>query len=340
MFVKCPRCHSLIATDAVTGEPPEYCPYCDGPLAEATDPDLADTELAHDDSSDTATAVEISENEPSLAEADASETTQSDEISDAAFDETATEVSDTMAAASIVPDEAAATTTAPSGGTNASEKAEEDASETAQPSSPPSGNVDIDATQTDRGESATTSAASEKSATPKRRKRAAPSFVRRPSHMPRRPTPRWLWALAAVLALLAGLQILFADRAQLAADARWRPTLASACEVLHCTIPPWREPAAFTMLGRDVRQHPYMPGALRVDATFRNNARWPQPWPDLVLTLSDINGRALGMRTFSPKEYLDTKVTQKEIAAGQSAAIRMDVMEPAAGVVSFSFDFD
>ncbi len=331
MFVKCPRCHSLIATDAVTGEPPEYCPYCDGPLAGATDPASADAEQAHDDSSDAAATVEMPESEPSLAETDAPETTQSDEASDAEADDTAP--------ASIVPDEIAATLTVPSDDTNASQKAEEDAAESAQASSQASDHADIDATEVDRGESATASAVAEKPAAPKKRKRAAPSFVRRPAHVPRRPTPRGLWALAGALALLAGLQILFADRAQLAADARWRPTLASACEVLHCTIPPWREPAAFTMLGRDVRQHPYMPGALRVDATFRNNARWPQPWPDLVLTLSDINGRALGMRTFSPKEYLDSKVTQKEIASGQSAAIRMDVMEPAAGVVSFSFDF-
>ena len=32
------------------------------------------------------------------------------------------------------------------------------------------------------------------------------------------------------------------------------------------------------------------PGALRVQAGFRNEAPWPQAWPELVLTLSDVEG--------------------------------------------------
>lgn len=277
-----------------------------------------------------------------MLEAGASGTTPPDEISSVAVDQNGPDTGDTAADATIVPDEAATTTLISSPDPNPTgpqEKAVEDTSEPAPAPSQPTGSADIDASETDRDEATAAAALSEASAAPKRRKRTTPSFVRRTVHAPHRPTPRWLWAIAGGLALLAGLQIVFADRARLAADARWRPSLASVCEVLHCTIPPWREPAAFAMLGRDVRQHPYMPGALRVDATFRNNARWPQPWPALVLTLSDINGRALGMRTFSPQEYLDRKMTQKEIASGQSAAIRMEIMEPAPGVVSFSFDF-
>lgn len=338
MFVKCPRCHSQVATDAVTGAPPEYCPYCDGLIAAANLE--SDIDLTDDDSS--APTAEVSKDEASMAEAGASGTTPPDEISSVAVDESGSDAGGTAAYATIVPDEAATTTLISSPDPNPTgpqEKAAQDTSEPALTSSHPTGSADIDASGTDRDEAAAAAALSEESATPKRRKRATPSFVRRTVHAPHRPTPRWLWAIAGGLALLAGLQIVFADRARLAADTRWRPGLVSVCEVLHCTIPPWREPTAFAMLGRDVRQHPYMPGALRVDATFRNNARWPQPWPELVLTLSDINGRALGMRTFSPQEYLDRKMTQKEIASGQSAAIRMEIMEPAPGVVSFSFDF-
>ena len=326
MFVKCPRCHSLVAIDAVTGAPPEYCPYCDSPIA-GVEPDPV-----ADEASNAAATLETSASEPSMAEAEAADMSPPDDIAGAGIHDADPEVDD-VTSANIEPDEAAATAlpVSPAGQSLASspeESAAEDPSEPTQAPPQSADGIDIDA-----------AALAEKPAAPKRRKRAAPSFVRRPAQAPRRPTPPWLWAIAGGLALLAGVQIVFADRAQLAADARWRPTLAAVCEVLHCKIPPWREPAAFAMIGRDVRQHPYMPGALRVDATFRNNARWPQPWPELVLTLSDVNGRALGTRTFSAKEYLDNKVTQKEIASGQSAAVRMDVMEPGAGVVSFSFDF-
>lgn len=316
MFVNCPRCHSLVATDAVTGAPPEYCPYCDSPIA--GNPELAEETPSQEDGSAATVAVEASSNEQPEAGSDAPD----DEISEAAdatvADETDTEVIDIAAPAAIDVEpaavmEAESTVSAGDASANKDEPAKQD-------------------------ESAAVAPAAAAPAKP-RKKRAAPSFARRPAHAPDRPTPRWFWAIAAGLALLAGLQIVLADRAQLASDARWRPLIASACEALRCSVPPWREPGAFAMLGRDVRQHPYMPGALRVDATFRNNARWPQPWPELVLTLSDVDGRALGMRTFTPQEYLDNKVTQKEIASGQSVAIRMEVMEPAAGVVSFSFDF-
>lgn len=145
-------------------------------------------------------------------------------------------------------------------------------------------------------------------------------------------------ATIAGLALLLVLQLLLSDRAQLAADARWRPWLTTLCGALHCSLPPWREPSAFVLLARDVRPHPSRSGALRVTATFRNDARWPQPWPRLRLTLSDIDGRPVAARDFSAREYLDAAPTQDELASGQSATVAMDVLEPAAHSVAFDFE--
>jgi hypothetical protein len=150
------------------------------------------------------------------------------------------------------------------------------------------------------------------------------------------------WVLPSVIAglsLLLALQWVLADRARLAADARWRPFVAQLCGVLRCRLPPWREPDAFALLDRDVRPHPSIPGALRVSATFRNDARWAQPWPDVVLTLSDVDGRAVGARAFAAGEYLGAMPTQNELASGQTATIRMDVLEPAPRIVAFAFDF-
>ena len=140
------------------------------------------------------------------------------------------------------------------------------------------------------------------------------------------------------LALLLLLQLLLADRARLAGDARWRPLLANVCGVLGCSLPPWREPEAFTVLARDVRPDPSAPGTLRVSATFRNDARWTQPWPRIRLTLSDINGNAVAARDFSARDYLDEAPTQPGLRSGQSASIAMHVVEPAARSVAFDFE--
>jgi len=173
--------------------------------------------------------------------------------------------------------------------------------------------------------------------------------VARAMPTPRMPRPipfpsasaRHRLAIASVplLAILLLLQSLLSDRAHLAADARWRPLMIVLCDALSCTLPPWREPAAFTLLDRDVRPDPHRAGVLHVSAGFRNDARWSQPWPALLLTLSDADGRVAGARAFRPAEYLAAPATQNRLASGQSAKVSFDVVEPTRDVVAFTFDF-
>ena len=148
---------------------------------------------------------------------------------------------------------------------------------------------------------------------------------------------RWRWPLIALLALLLGLQILLADRARLAADPGWRPVVENLCGALGCTLPPWHEPTAFLMLDRQIRPAD-TPGALRVDATFRNDARWAQDWPALQLALSDADGRVLGSAVFTPEQYLGAAPATR-LAPGQCAQASFLVREPAPGTVAFSFEF-
>jgi len=173
--------------------------------------------------------------------------------------------------------------------------------------------------------------------------RSLPSFVRPPvipAADARSQRRDWRpWAVIAGLAVLLLLQILLSDRERLAADARWRPVVGAACAVLPCEVPAWREPAAFTLLRRDVRPHPARPGVLHVSASFRNDAVWPQAWPVLVLTLSDIDGRRVGTRAFQPREYMRGETLPQSIASGTEATVDMDILEPAPDVVAFSFDF-
>ncbi len=169
---------------------------------------------------------------------------------------------------------------------------------------------------------------------------AAPTFARRGRGAPRMPARAWHSALLATLALLLGLQVLLADRARLAADARWRPLLGSLCGVLRCSLPAWREPAAFTMLDRDVRPLAAPAGVLQVQASFRNDGRWAQAWPWLQLSLSDADGRVIGSRVFAPQDYLGHAVAADDtLAPGQGAQVAFRVREPAASTAAFTFEF-
>ena len=174
----------------------------------------------------------------------------------------------------------------------------------------------------------------------KRATAAAPSFARTHSATRLSMPARWRHiATIACLSLLLVLQLVLAQRDALAANARWRPSVGALCAAFRCSLPAWHQPEAFTMLSRDVRPHPSAPGTLRIDASFRNDARWAQAWPHLVVSLSDVDGRVVGTRAFSAREYLGAAPTQDTLASGQTAAIQLDVVEPAPGIVAFSFDF-
>jgi len=165
-----------------------------------------------------------------------------------------------------------------------------------------------------------------------------PSFLRRPGARLR--TPRWQWGMVAGLAAVLLVQIAVADRARLAADAGTRPWIAGLCSVLRCSVPSWREPTAFSMLSRDVRPVPGQAGALQVQASIRNDARWAQAWPSLRLSLSDADGRVIGTNVFAPADYLDRAMDPATtLEPGQSAQISFRVREPAASTVAFTFEF-
>lgn len=164
-----------------------------------------------------------------------------------------------------------------------------------------------------------------------------PRFLTPRARPPRR-TGEWLVAALLGLALLA--QLGWLQQQRLAASPALRPLLARACAVLGCRLPAWREPMAFVLLSRDVIALPDHPGVLRVQASIRNDARWPQPWPVLALTLSDMAGRPLGARHFQPADYLGDARHAGEIAPGQAGQIAFDIVEPAPGVVGFDFRFE
>lgn len=165
-----------------------------------------------------------------------------------------------------------------------------------------------------------------------------PSFLRLPGARLR--TPRWQWGMVAGLTAVLLVQIAVADRARLAADAGTRPWIAGLCSVLRCSVPAWREPAAFSMLSRDVRPVPGQAGALQVQASIRNDARWAQAWPSLRLSLSDADGRVIGTNVFAPADYLERAMDPAAtLEPGQSAQISFRVREPAASTVAFTFEF-
>lgn len=152
---------------------------------------------------------------------------------------------------------------------------------------------------------------------------------------------RWPWALGCLLALLvlAGQWFWF-QREALAQDPAWRPWIVRLCATAGCTLPPAHRPMAVAVVARTLRAHPAVSDALLFTATLVNRADAPQVWPQLGLTLLGIDGRALGQRWFTPREYLvDHARLPGPMPAGQPVPVRLEIKDPGAGAVGFEIAF-
>ncbi len=372
MFINCPYCRALVATDLATDLPPPLCPQCKGPLreqaAEAKEPSDAHASVAGSAPNDSA-VNDSAEAASTIAEppiAGPSETFD-DAQRDARTDDAANDADadaddhdhdhDQHEYASMLDEFETSDDDAPSSANDerSAELADElghdhDATmETPEAIAAIDGPLEaaqeaqIETSQDTPVQTPVAMAPTAPRATARRRAgQTAPSFVRAASRegIATSRARRWpaIVAIAALSATLV-LQTLLADRARLAESARWRPLLETLCGVLSCDLPPWREPDAFALLQRDVRQHPKLRGALRVTASFRNDARWPQPWPKLHVTLSDVNGRPAGERSFEAREYLGGPPAQAMLGSGETATVAMDVLEPAAQTVAYDMRF-
>ncbi|MGH8062877.1 MAG: DUF3426 domain-containing protein [Pseudoxanthomonas sp.] len=309
MFTSCPHCRELVAIDRETRLVPEMCPRCGGILRESA---AAETSAADVPATGERSFISFLQDGEAV-------TTSAAETTSATGAETIDD----------------ATTADPPSLEDASEESAEieTGTETIDETTPGIDRQEVDIAQSDVP--AASAPAPITQALP-----ATPSFTRQiapPGTHPR--TARWQWALLVVLSLTLALQVLLADRARLAADATWRPLISHLCGALGCSVPPWHQPGAFAMLSRDVSPIAGSVGGLNVQATFRNDARWAQDWPMLLLSLSDADGRVLGSRAFTPREYLGATATQTELSPGQSAQIALQLHEPDPDVVAFTFDF-
>jgi hypothetical protein len=361
MFMHCPHCQSLVATDAATGIPPRHCPRCgkplDGPEASPSstgdDADAGEVDEArspHNDAvAETVAATPppetAPENQPAAVETGTDPSKTDDEATPVPASAEPEKQTGEADGSEAVGDEVMAS--------NASLNEEDEALgpesvatlDAVVDTAADAAGMETQEDEADRADPAPDDAVTDYAATTlapgQRSTKPAPRFaqVRAPAAASHGQN-RWrLPALIAGLAMLLALQWALADRERLAADARWRPLVVQLCGVLRCSVPPWREPSAFVLLDRDVRPHPRVPGELRVTASFRNDASWAQAWPEVELTLSDLEGRAVGTRRFSAHEYLGATPTQETLASGQTATIRLEVIEPSPRSVAFAFDF-
>jgi predicted Zn finger-like uncharacterized protein len=140
---------------------------------------------------------------------------------------------------------------------------------------------------------------------------------------------RWLWALAALIALCAmAAQVAYRFRAEL--SAAWPPArepLREACRALGCEVSLPRRPELMSIDSSELQADARREGLIVLNAVIRNRARFPQDYPALELTLTDEADRPVLRRVLSPRDYLERNradaLTRDGIAGGTEAPLRL-----------------
>lgn len=159
-------------------------------------------------------------------------------------------------------------------------------------------------------------------------------------HSPRR-RRRWPWVVAlGLLAVLAAGQALWQQRDALAANPAWRPWVAEACAVLGCELRPVRRPDAVEVAARTLREHPQLDDTLLFTATLINRADEAQPWPQLGLILTALNGERVAAHWFDAGSYLAAPEDAAEFMPPDAAiAVRIGFPESEPRAESFEIRF-
>ncbi|WP_020580610.1 DUF3426 domain-containing protein [Endozoicomonas elysicola] len=152
---------------------------------------------------------------------------------------------------------------------------------------------------------------------------------------------RTYWGFAAcALMLMLVLQFAWFNRNTLSLTPSLRPAYAIACNLFPCTLPPLVDIQAIRSVDLVVRSHPNQDNALQIDAVIINEAKHPQPFPDLELTFTDINGRLVANRTFTPFEYLGGELAgSEEMPKAQPIRLGLEIIDPGERAVNYQLTF-
>ncbi len=130
-------------------------------------------------------------------------------------------------------------------------------------------------------------------------------------------SPVLLWILLAVMFLMAIAQSVYFLRHQIAMYyPNIKPHLVRVCEKIGCSIDLSKKIAFILIDDSDIQEDAEHAGVMRLSTTLINQAGFYQAYPNLELTLTDVEDKPKLRRIFKPIEYLPAKT---DIALGLAA---------------------
>ena len=149
-----------------------------------------------------------------------------------------------------------------------------------------------------------------------------------------------LASLILVLIIAIGFQLALFRNVELANKIpELQPYLVKFCQSLPCQFTGQRDVQRIHLTSRDVRANPDGKNTILISAIFVNNARFDQPYPDILITLSDLTTTVVAQRRFTPHDYLANNKAFQLMKTGKPVQITLEVLDPGNDAVNFQFDF-
>ena len=156
--------------------------------------------------------------------------------------------------------------------------------------------------------------------------RAIPEFLEDEELEPT--ATRVYWILGSMLlALVLMVQSLVVFRHDIVATVpSLRPLLVTLCGPLSCEVSYVRQVERIFTVGSTLQQDPnanVAPNQRAYDLrlTLQNRGAYPQPWPALMVTLTDASGTPVIRRALMPSEFLPAELLDGPFRAGQEVGL-------------------
>ncbi len=135
---------------------------------------------------------------------------------------------------------------------------------------------------------------------------------------------RWTAIFAALLLLLILLaQAVYFFRVEIATTLPGlKPALAQYCGLLDCSIELPRQAELMSIESSELESDPVQYNVITLHALLHNRATFTQAYPDLELTLNNLQDQAIARRTFHPAHYLKNA---SEAQAGLGANRELEI---------------
>ena len=117
----------------------------------------------------------------------------------------------------------------------------------------------------------------------------------------------WMVLVGMLLAILAGLQTVYAKRTQIAAEyPQFKPYLQQACAALQCEIPLPNNLDLLTIDDSDMQEDENHQNVIKFTSLLINNANYAQAYPNIELTLTATDDQPVLRKLIKPVEYIKT----------------------------------